>query len=669
MHQSGKEVLRRLRSDLRGVNLLVMGQTVFWDEPLKAVLCRVLDGGGSDTKIVAAIHDADYFSRVGNPGNSESFIITEHDEGARRDIWVAAAETAQLFGSETLTPWALLAEHGIRIERLASEKTRQAFVGKYTGTWGWRGVVFDGRRAPVAGEVKVSSILPRLRELLEWATAGTAASIAGTGQAARCGRELVMELESSAAGLGADGRLSELYLQLLQKYWSRWMGGCAIRAEFCTAMELFRFNRATAMRPRFRILDHFLNPDSRDAARRAYNDAVRDSKIHGLDQFSDVALPFDVVLMREGRPACRGTICVAENEVAILAPCSTVLHTEKPPRSAVELADLVERHLGPNAVIVGKALALVPMILSEWVWVLHRYGSEYVPLAMKMVKCMRAAGVDMELHPILRVEHDAWSALGDCGVTLRLPGHLCRAFGAKRIEARAFAARWRDVVSQQERLLERLKRVDSPDALTEHLADAERDKWLARVAEYVEAQRRLLGIARKIHKLRATGIAAWTRMKKAKAAIQRLEKEKGHVVKMHIRPLRNKLRDISAPEARRSVEAQLKSFDKERRRIEGKILVLRKAIALDSRKSARAHKGHHALEGSPEFRKARASVAAVERRTQLVKLRLVREALLTSRGLRYTAARPCWWWFPMLDGSGEWLKRLVNTATFSFEEV
>ena len=76
-----------------------------------------------------------------------------------------------------------------------------------------------------------------------------------------------------------------------------------------------------------------------------------------------------------------------------------------------------------------------------------------------------------------------------------------------------------------------------------------------------------------------------------------------------------------------------------------------------------------ALEGSPEFARARATVGQVEREAHLRRLRLMRNTLLTTRGLPYAAARPSWWWFPMVDPSGKRYENLMETAKFHFEDL
>ena len=532
-------------------------------------------------------------------------------------------------------------------------------------------MAMDADEAMICVSVRVRDVLPRLSELLAWATSETVAALENGKEAAAFARGLLEELEWVGSKLSSGATLPEFYQQLSASYWRRLLGGASEekRLQFCAASQLFRFNTQTAGLPRFRFLDLFLDPKTRDVARRAYNEAVRDSEIYSLEQFSEAALPFDVVLLHKDRPPCRGTICVADNEVAILGPCSTVLHTAAPPANVHELAALIERQLGPDAIVIGKALTLVPMILSEWVWVLHGFGSAYTPRTQNMLAAMRKAGLDLCLKPILRIEHDAWSALEGVEATFRLPPHLARAFGAEKVTADEFAKGWREAVAGQERLLDELKHIENPEELTEYLTHEEHSAWFDKLEKYVEAHGKLLRLSRQIERLRHEGIEANSRARETKGEIQQIEKEKGQLVRQRIRPLRLELKEGPGAERAAVIERELGPFEAQRAEMEAKIAALRKSVDEDEARSAKADEAHHDLERSPEFVEARATVAAVEAEAHLLRMRLVRDALLTTKGLPYAAARPAWWWFPMVAPSGKWFENLTRTARFTFEDL
>jgi hypothetical protein len=332
-----------------------------------------------------------------------------------------------------------------------------------------------------------------------------------------------------------------------------------------------------------------------------------------------------------------------------------------------ELALLVERHLGPDAILVGKAVPLVAMILSEWVFVLHKFGSAYTPLTKRMLAAMREAGLDVPLHPILRIEHDAWSAFHGSEAAFRLPPHLARAFGSSEITAAAFAEEWKESVMRVETLLDQLRQITNPEELTDFLGHDEHSAWLRKLRDYVKAHSKLLRLSLQIDRLRHQGIRMMNRAREAKAEIQRLEKEKGHIVRQHIRPLKNQL--AQRPRDADALRRQLAAFERQKAEIEPRIADLWKLAKEAESESMKTDKAHHVLEESPEFVAARTLVAAVEREAHLLRLRLVRDALLTTRGLPYAAARPVWWWFPMVDPSGKWVDVLTDTAKFGFEEI
>lgn len=58
------DIFKRLCSEFRNVPLIALGQTVYWDEPMKAVVRSLFDQYCPNVKMLAGIHDADYFSKV-----------------------------------------------------------------------------------------------------------------------------------------------------------------------------------------------------------------------------------------------------------------------------------------------------------------------------------------------------------------------------------------------------------------------------------------------------------------------------------------------------------------------------------------------------------------------------------------------------------------------------
>ncbi len=61
---SVEKALRELQELAPNAPLLALGQTVFWDEPMKAGIVAAGRRLGFDRRFVAGVHDTDYFAKL-----------------------------------------------------------------------------------------------------------------------------------------------------------------------------------------------------------------------------------------------------------------------------------------------------------------------------------------------------------------------------------------------------------------------------------------------------------------------------------------------------------------------------------------------------------------------------------------------------------------------------
>jgi hypothetical protein len=124
------------------------------------------------------------------------------------------------------------------------------------------------------------------------------------------------------------------------------------------------------------------------------------------------------------------------------------------------------------------------MMASEYVFVLNREGSSYIPRCRTMVRLMRERGVDLPFYPILRIGYNTWDSLKGTDATFSLPGHLAAAFGQGEITAVEFSDSWRSVVDVQERVLEQIRGLSTTEDLIEFLSRHKGESACVRCDEY-----------------------------------------------------------------------------------------------------------------------------------------------------------------------------------------
>jgi hypothetical protein len=175
------EALEALQWLAPNAPLLALGQTIFWDEPMKLALLRWLSQADPTRRMLFGVHDTDYFARLHTrqlPRDAQvvdGFALLPHNDGSTRELWSAAGEMAQLFGSETMPALAMFARYGGNVARVADScsEGQGAFIDALTEAWGWRGLVArDPAPRPVC-EVPLYAVAPALDALLEFGLDGS----------------------------------------------------------------------------------------------------------------------------------------------------------------------------------------------------------------------------------------------------------------------------------------------------------------------------------------------------------------------------------------------------------------------------------------------------------------------------------------------------------------
>ncbi|MCC6446093.1 MAG: hypothetical protein IT210_21905 [Armatimonadetes bacterium] len=670
-----EETLEELRSRYPGVGLVACGQTVFWDEPVKAVLSYLLDGRDPGRRIHLYVHDTDYFAKttVKEAGDC-TYPILPHNDGSTRDLWVAAGELSQLFGSETIPSRDLLTAHGVRLEKAVKgyPQGKETFIDDITEAWGWRGIAYNGSRKATSHQVRLADVLPSLTEILRWGFEGTARTLARPEAEAKA-RETADELLRWVGDFAArypQATLSCLYEHLFPRFFSALPGFAARNIEVSSSMKVFRFNRQTSCLPRFKIIDYFLNPVTRPMACAAYDHAVRGTEMYTLDRFGPGAIPFDLVIPGRGR----GTLHVTRTHVTVDTDPATSIPLKAPVDSAAALASVLEEARGPEVTLVGKAVSFISMMTGEYIMLLSEGGSPYVFRTQKMLARMVEDGIGVDLYPILRLHYHTWDSLASVDTTFRLPEHLASSFGQETVEAAEFAGRWHAVIEEQHRLLNTLESITSPRELMTFLHRQDEEQWKHRLTEYIATHDRVLEIDRQAETMKAEIARLRALEDELKARVSALELEKGSHYREHIKPLRQRLWELSQEgvgegEEVDRLKAGVASHEERRAGYDRQVAECREAIRKVHQDWEETRKAYQALDKSPETIQAEKHLAALESEAEIARARLIRDAVLTSRGLVHTNHRPTAWWFLMVDPSRGWFRRVAETTELYLEPV
>lgn len=621
-----------------GAPLLALGQTVFWDEPMKAGIALA-----SNRKFVAGVHDSDYFAK--HPGEQGSgFKAFPHNDTKTKGLWSAAAEFSALFGSETVVTKEAFQAHGLRIEKVT--KDRPNLMDKATEAFGWRGIVALADQAPITAEVQVEDVIGELRSTLQWAIETTLECVSEPERilAKERSDHLLRLLDDEAA---KGGTLADLYERLLAPMYS-FVAAESVNVTSTRTTHLLRFNSETCTLPRFDLVDLFVCPETSELAKQAYNDSLKGSEIYGLGRFMSGALPFDLIVPGHGR----GTLRIAPRGIVIMTPTPLFISLKKPVTNVKELAQAIESKFGPDCTLVGKAVTLIGMLSREFVFVFHEGASSYVKRSRAFHQELARQGHAMRFNPILRVRYRVWDALAHCYSWLRLPEPLRGPFGVEEICAPSFSARWNEVRQDQIAKLAEIANCRKPIDLIRFLKERASASWDCLSSEYHQIHDRLAELDVSIDELRTVRRSLYKKLRGLKAERQVAERKKGEHWRVRL------FEKEATPEAlaeRAELTHEVERIVHDIQHTKAEI----KNLLIQQRDLARA----------PDIVKDHERRRGIELEAELKRMKLIREGIITSRGLAASNLRPSAWWYPLLCPDGGWFNQTIETAETYLEPM
>ncbi len=653
---SARTVLARLAHEHPGVPFIALGQTVFWDEPMKAALLLISKELGIPVRWIAGVHDTDYFAKLpGRAPSDKRFVAVPHNDTSTRSLWSAAGEVSALFGSETVITHHHFARYGVSLEK-ASHGAPPGWLDAITEAWGWRGLVHTTPDHLVFADVCIEHGAKAVRDVLQWAFEHSLNHLAPEHRPiaqSHCIEPMMRAFDT----FGHEG-----YLDCLSRLY-RWMWPHIVRLLTCEtldfdvtcSMDLFAFTPDQARKPRFTPLAWFLDPATRTYAEAAYNQAVDESEIYTLERFGEGALPFDLVIRGRGR----GTLHVNGRQIRVDCTPELECEADTPVTSPVQLAQALSRCIDAPHALVGKAVMLVSMLCHEFLPVMNEEGSAYVSRTHLMHEAMRDFGFTVNTAPILRIVYPTWDALAGTSVVFHLPNHLAAAFGRREITGDAFAAEWRAACDQERDLLDQVAAWSSTREALDALK-TQGSRWAELHDEYHQLHARLDALRRRGAEIGAQMKALYEQADDLRAREQQLERAKGSHWREILQPLRHA--ESPDPVALQSAEAERQAFD-------AQLATLRQQLAHVRDQAARLKPLRLDAERGQENKAIRERMTDIEAEVERHRALLVRQAITTIEGLRHTGHRPTAWWFPLVDPTGQWFRNVVDTAQFYTQEM
>lgn len=644
--RSQKQALDELEQVAPGAPFLALGQTVFWDEPIKAGVVQASKREGYDRRFVSGIHDTDYFAKIAYRDRKDGYVALPHNDTETQALWSAAGEFSALFGSETVVTKDIFTAWGGKIALIAEK--RPGHLDALTEAWGWRGVVSLGKKSRTTAETPLGRVFPTLMQTFDWAMETSRDLVAGSEQ--EKSEEAVAQLRSLAcdSAEGLEGStLADYYARLAPQLYDT-VAHDSLGIDVARTTELLKFNTNTCHRPRFALLDLFLNPNTRVRACEAYDEAVASAEMYVLSRFGVGAIPFDVYIPGRGR----GTLRLGGRGGLIMTEEPIAFSFKKPVDSVARLAEVLEAKFGPDVVVVGKAVTMLGMLGREFVFVFHEGASSYVPITRKFHHSLAPIWDVNLLNPMLRIKYSPWDAISKCKVWIKLPEDLRRPFGTDELSAESFAKRWAAVAKEQQEVLQSLSSLERPLDLIKYLDAHLGGQWNCLAQEYSELHAGLAALNKRVGEVRSKRAKVVKEFKSLRSKREQAEKSLG-------KHWRDRVFMKSPTE---------KDFDHRTRLLRDLEKVL-SDIELTKTTWRELVRSQEAIVESPEVVTAHERRKSIAFEAELTRMRLIREAIIATEGLKRAGHRPSAWWFHLLSPSGCWYKETMKRAMYYLEPL
>lgn len=638
-------VLQELDRRSPGAPFLALGQTVFWDEPMKAGVILESQRLGHSRSFIAGIHDTDYFAKFRHEKLSHGYRALPHNDTTTKDLWSAAGEFSVLMGSETVVTRDRMLAAGARLGWVQRE--RPGYLDSATEAWGWRGVVDMGPETHTTSELPLRPMFAELYDTLQWAIDESLHHISGPhlcDSQSAASQLLAMVCEEADS---PTNTLTSFYRGLAPKIYN-WVAGQQLDPETTTTSELLRFNSETVNLPRFDLLRLFVEPATRREACEAYNQAVSGSEIYPLDRFGTGAVPFDLLIPGVGR----GTLRLGNKGGVVMTPNPVGFSIKKPIKTLEDLAEVIEAKFGKECTLVGKAVSLLGMLAREFVFVFHEGASGYVPISRKLHLKLAEQGHNLQLNPILRVKYEPWDAMNHCCAWVSLPTPLQRPFGVTELSAGSFAVQWKVVREEQSKMLKELATFRRPLELIQFLKKSLGGTWQCLAEEYEGTQSRLEQLHIEVKGLQSQKRSLVQEIRTLKSKVDEMQKERGRQWRAEIF---EKEASKESQERRNEITTSISNARNE----------IAKCWASWSRLEDEI-KQIVSSEGIQRIKDRRENIAL---EAELARIQMIRGAVIATDGLTKAAHRPSAWWFQLVCPDGTWFRATMANASYRLEEL